>query len=96
MNRILLLLLVPILLFPENTVTLKGKVINNVTKEPIIGANVLIEGSRNGDATDTNGNYKIENIVPGIYNLRCALIGYIQQSKTIMVERLFDMATLKT
>ncbi|MBU0712421.1 carboxypeptidase-like regulatory domain-containing protein, partial [bacterium] len=86
MNRILLVILIPILLFPESTITIKGKVIDDISKEPIVGANVFIEDSRYGDATDSNGNYSIENIRPGVYNLSCSLIGYFKQSKTITID----------
>ncbi|CUS92585.1 Domain of unknown function (DUF4480), partial [Candidatus Kryptonium thompsonii] len=36
-----------------------GKVVDMETKEPLIGANVIIEGTLLGASTDLNGNYVI-------------------------------------
>jgi len=103
MKRIILILFIPILLFPEGTVTIKGKVIDSNSKKPIYSAVVNIYNSQYGDATDTNGNYIIENVKPGEYNLFCSVIGYYRQSKIISIDgelpRInidFDMEMFKT
>ena len=46
------------------------------TKEPLIGANIIIEGTNLGAATDFDGNYFIINIPPGTYNIKASLVGY--------------------
>jgi hypothetical protein len=43
---------------------LSGLITDADTKEPLIGANVLIEGTSVGAATDINGEYFILNITP--------------------------------
>ncbi len=57
-----------------------GKIIGNVsdanTKDALIGANVIIEGSYMGAATDVNGDYYIINIPPGTYNIKVQMMGY--------------------
>lgn len=55
---------------------LSGKIIDTDTKEPLIGANVLIEGTNLGAASDINGEYFILNITPGTYNVRVSYVGY--------------------
>ena len=40
---------------------IKGTVKDNESKEPLIGANVYIEGTTKGSATDINGTYFINN-----------------------------------
>lgn len=58
---------------------LKGKVIDKDTKEPIAFANVLLELNDTlvgGATTDFNGNYVIESIEPGIYDVKATYVGY--------------------
>ena len=40
--------------------TIKGKVIDEVSKEPLIGASVGIKGTSKGTLTDVNGNYSLD------------------------------------
>ncbi len=55
---------------------ISGKIHDASTKEPLIGANVIIEGTVLGAATNLNGHYDILNVPPGIYTLRASMIGY--------------------
>jgi hypothetical protein len=55
---------------------LKGKLIDQTTRQPLIFANVMIEGIDIGAATDTTGVYVIKNVTPGIYNVRYQMMGY--------------------
>ena len=59
--------------------TLKGKILDKETKEPIAFANVVIElgGAQKGGATsDFDGNYIIKPIAPGSYDLKATYVGY--------------------
>ena len=53
--------------FAGTTGKLSGIVTNKETGDPLIGANVMIEGTVLGAATDTEGNYFILQIPPGTY-----------------------------
>ncbi len=56
-----------------------GKLKGKVTGEnggPLIGANVIIETTYLGAATDLSGQYQIINLQPGIYTLRVSMLGY--------------------
>jgi outer membrane receptor protein involved in Fe transport len=55
---------------------LSGTVIDADTKEPLIGANIIIVNTNLGAATDLDGNYFILNIVPGNYEARISYVGY--------------------
>ena len=55
---------------------LKGKIVDQATQQPLISANVMIEGSLLEAATDTAGVYTIQNIDPGIYKIRFLMTGY--------------------
>ncbi|MEE4177582.1 MAG: TonB-dependent receptor [Bacteroides sp.] len=56
--------------------SISGKVVDQKTGETIIGANVIIEGTIIGAATDLNGNFRIENLSPGTYNIQVSFISY--------------------
>lgn len=38
-------------------VTVKGKIVNNSTKKPIVGATIIVLGTNNGAISDDNGSY---------------------------------------
>ncbi|MEN8884524.1 MAG: SusC/RagA family TonB-linked outer membrane protein [Flavobacteriaceae bacterium] len=44
----------------QNEVTIKGTVTSQSDGEPILGANVIIVGTKNGTSTDFDGNYKLK------------------------------------
>ncbi len=73
------LLLFTQIIVPQDTGGLTGKIIDIETGEPIIGANVLIEGTTFGAATDLEGIYFLKNIPQGIYTV---ITSYISYSKT--------------
>ncbi|MCZ6521851.1 MAG: TonB-dependent receptor, partial [Bacteroidetes bacterium] len=85
MNRLItvlfFILFLPGIVLAGTTGKLKGKVTDQQTGEPLIGANVLVIGTSFGAATDVNGDYTIGNLEPGFYEIKFSYIGY--QTKTI-------------
>jgi hypothetical protein len=53
-----------------------GIVVDGVTGEPLPGANVLVEGTTMGAATNADGYFFIIRISPGIYNVQARMMGY--------------------
>ncbi|MBI9071094.1 MAG: TonB-dependent receptor [Melioribacteraceae bacterium] len=53
-----------------------GKVVDAVTGEPLIGVNVMLEGTFYGASTDVDGEYLLLNIPPGRYNIKFSYISY--------------------
>ena len=73
----MVILLVSSISFAQSGVgKLSGQVIDADTKEPLIGANIIIVNTNLGAATDLDGNYFILNIVPGTYDVRVSYVGY--------------------
>jgi outer membrane receptor protein involved in Fe transport len=72
---ILLFFLSTELLFSQGG-KISGRVTDAATGEGIPGANVLIEGTTMGSATNLDGEYFILNIPPGEYSLKASIIGY--------------------
>jgi len=62
-----------------------GKVVDKISKEPLPGVNVIIVGTNIGAATDLKGEYIIEGLEPGIYQVRASFIGYDAQIKSDIV-----------
>ncbi|MCB9219266.1 MAG: TonB-dependent receptor [Ignavibacteriales bacterium] len=75
-NLILLFSFLPMLMFAGTTGKISGSVKDSQTGEPLIGANILIEGTNLGAATDVNGEFIILNIPPNKYNVKFSFIGY--------------------
>ncbi len=71
-----LLVAVSSTLWGATTGKIAGQVIDASTGEPIPGANVLIEGTSLGGATDVDGQYFVINVPPAIYTVRAEVIGY--------------------
>ncbi|NIV94891.1 TonB-dependent receptor plug domain-containing protein [candidate division KSB1 bacterium] len=72
----MLLLLVPGWLLAQTTGKIRGTVMDRETGDALPGANVQIEGTTLGAATDVNGNYRIIRIPAGTYALTASFIGY--------------------
>jgi outer membrane receptor protein involved in Fe transport len=60
----------------QTTGKISGKVLDAENSSPLIGVNVLIEGTTMGAATDGTGEFFILNIPPGSYTIRFQMIGY--------------------
>ncbi|WP_457615781.1 TonB-dependent receptor domain-containing protein [Lutibacter sp.] len=59
-------------------ITIVGKVIDNITKEPIFGATILIENTQRGTTTNELGEFTLKNIKTSDYIL-VSFIGYKHQ-----------------
>lgn len=85
MKRIALIMLIMLfktgIIFSQNGI-IKGKVTEEINNQSIPFANVILEGTTIGATTDIDGNFRIENISPGVYNLTCSFVGF----KTVTVE----------
>lgn len=53
-----------------------GKVVDAATQEPLVGVNILVEGTKLGASTDADGLYAVINIPPGTYTVVASAIGY--------------------
>ncbi|OGV06593.1 MAG: hypothetical protein A2499_16980 [Stygiobacter sp. RIFOXYC12_FULL_38_8] len=62
--------------YSQSTGKIMGKVIDISTGEGIPFANVVIEGTTTGAATDMEGGYVILNVPPGKYDVTASYIGY--------------------
>jgi hypothetical protein len=78
---------------------IRGKVYDRDTKEPLVGANVLVVGTAMGAAADVNGEFTILEIPAGTYSLRATFVGYsaltvsnIRVNNTLTTDVSFELA----
>jgi hypothetical protein len=69
--------------FAQTTQTIRGKVIDEVSKTPLIGVNIVVV--RTGDvplgaSTDENGDFKISSVPLGRQTIKASYIGYEEQT----------------
>jgi len=71
---------------------LTGLVMDGNTGQPLMGCNIILEGTYSGAASDYDGRYIILNIPPGEYRIKAQMIGY----QTRIVEKVIVSVDLTT
>ena len=66
--------------------SIQGFIEDSDNKEPLIGANIILEGTLLGAASDVDGHYIITDIPTGNYTLRTMFIGYETLEKEIEIK----------
>ena len=94
----LILLLMPMTVWAQGTAgTIRGKVTDAGTGEPLAAVNIVVldlEGNATtmGTMTNAQGDYVIINVVPGTYNLKASMMGY----SDLIAEELRVLANVST
>ena len=83
-NILLVIFLSPFLLAQKNTIV--GTVTSIADKSALIGANVIIENTSMGAASDAQGKFVIKNIPDGDYTVMVSYIGFETLKKNVSVE----------
>ena len=82
-GSILLLLMLFSITITVAQTTIRGIVVDQDTKEALIGANVIVEGDGSGTVTDAKGNYELESNEKFPVNLKISYTGYDEVSVTV-------------
>jgi outer membrane receptor protein involved in Fe transport len=88
MQRGLFLILVILcaqLAAPAQTGEIHGRLTDASNGEPLVGATVLLVGTRIGATTDTEGSYVLAGLEAGTYTLRAAYVGFVTLQKIVRV-----------
>ncbi len=94
-KNFLVLILVLVLSLPliaDTAGKLAGSIVDKETGEILPGANVLIDGTNLGGASDEEGDFYILNIPPGQYTIKAIYVGY----HTLAIENVFIRSDLTT
>lgn len=67
--------------------TVRGKVVDELSKTPLVGVNILLgsEGPVKGTITDIDGYFRFENVPVGRHEISCSSIGYKSREITNLV-----------
>jgi hypothetical protein len=76
---LMLLLATPLAATAQNTGKISGRVVDDLG-DPLPGANVIVEGTQLGAATDIDGNYFIIGVPVGEYDVTASFVGYQTQT----------------
>jgi len=83
MRKLFIILLVFVFGIKTNAQILSGTVVDKITKEALIGVNIILNNS--GTSTDLNGNYSIK-ISSGNHKIKFKYIGYEDVIKEIDIQ----------
>jgi outer membrane receptor protein involved in Fe transport len=65
--------------------TLKGRVTDKKSGEPIVGATIMLKGTNKGAVADKNGYYQVLSVNPGEYDIRVSAVSYGQAIRHIRI-----------
>ncbi len=71
----LLILILPLFL-PAQEATLKGRVEDATSNEPLPFVNVVVSGTNIGTITDIDGNFTLTGLKPGFIRVEASFVGY--------------------
>ena len=71
-----LLVFIPTLTHAQLTQTLRGRIVDNESKYPLVGVTVQVMDVSLGNVTDTSGVYRIASVPVGRRTVRASLVGY--------------------
>lgn len=79
------LLAVPAAVDAQTTGTVTGRVLDEASGEPVVGAQIFLAGTSRGMTTNQEGRFIMVGVPAGTYELRATVIGYAQESRQITV-----------
>lgn len=85
MKKLCIILFAAMFLFGAEYGKITGRVSDAETGEPLIGADVIIEGTELGAATDENGTYVVLYVPAGTYQVSASYISYNPYTYTTVV-----------
>lgn len=85
MKKLLCLIFIGAFLFASDYGRISGRVTDEETGEALIGADVYLQGTELGAATDVNGEYTILYVPVGTYQAVAAYVGYNEFTYTRVI-----------
>ena len=85
MKTILNLFLTTFMVLNAQNSIISGFISDSSSGEALIGANIFLQETGQGMATDINGYYIIQDIVPGNYTIMVSYVGYDMFKKQISI-----------
>jgi TonB-dependent receptor len=73
------------LVFAQGSGSIRGRVLDKKTGDPLPGANVVLQNTAIGASTDLDGNYRIRIAPSGTQILRASYLGYAAETITVTI-----------
>jgi outer membrane receptor protein involved in Fe transport len=80
---LIIISLIPFIYLPAQHIS--GTVYDAKFDRPIEKVNIVIDGTNHGATTDKNGNFKIDGLKDGKYEIRASLVGFLTFEKEIEI-----------
>lgn len=77
----------------DKALTLSGTVISSADNQPIVGANIFVEGTTIGTTSDIHGNYTL-SVPPATKTVTVSFLGYDTKKIAVKDIHLFKLVTL--
>ncbi|MEG1186268.1 MAG: TonB-dependent receptor [Bacteroidales bacterium] len=74
--------------------TVSGKIVDSETKEPLIGATVVVRGTTVGTATDLDGNFLLKPNKDGKVKLQFRSVGYLEKVMDVNLNKDIHLGTI--
>ncbi len=84
---LLIILLTSVTQAQDEKGSVYGRITDAVSGQPLIGVNVILEGTTFGAATDLDGRYEIKGVPVNTYRIKASIIGYSSKIKTDIMLR---------
>ncbi|UTA69804.1 TonB-dependent receptor [Emticicia sp. 21SJ11W-3] len=73
--------------YAQTTQTIRGRIIDTNTEQPLAAASVTLKNTKQGTQTDENGYFRLEKVQVGRYQIEISSVGYEMQTiSEILVE----------
>ncbi len=85
-KKIILTVLIPVMIYAQTSGSISGHVTDKTNGGPLPAVNLMLMGTVLGTSTDANGNFEMQKIPPGTYQIRVTMMGYkrIDQKNVIV------------
>ncbi len=85
LGGVLIVLVVLASLGLAQTGMVRGVVTDADSRQPLVGATIVVTGTRLGAATDASGRYEITGVPIGSYTIRASFLGYTASQQAVRV-----------
>jgi len=75
--------------------TVSGTIIDGMTGDALIGANLVVDGTNLGAAADADGRFVIRNITSGKLSLRASMLGYESITRELVISAEDDSLSIE-
>ncbi len=81
--------------FANAQINIYGRIIDNETQKPLEGISVFLSHTTNGTVTNANGDFQLEHLKPGKYELVATSLNYEDNIVTIQVGQINERLTIR-